>query len=199
MKFLIALGVLICCAIYRLILEISPGFYNYLCLFAIIIAVEALFFFLFSRNIRFSFKQKRKIREAREKDEQASEQLRQDLDEKVQHKIERIRQLEEELAKQQAVVRGMDVVGEKDKRYSTVTWLIEQIESHRADNVKEALNLYDAKRRRDDQAVMDRLRAKEEADRQIKQIYEDFDRDMKDFHHKKKVEEELRRIREKLS
>ncbi len=206
MKVLIGLAVLFVCAIYKIIFEVYPSFYIYLCLLAAIMVVEVIVYSIFSWRTRFSAAQKKQIYAAQEKDKEATQVQRQMLEKTVQQSRYKIKLLQVDLSNQQAKVRNMSVLAEKDKKYSTVKWLIEQIESRRADSLKEALNLYDAKCRRDGQIAMDRLKDQLARDQQIKEAYANFDRDMKEWEHRKTMEdlekkklEELRRIREECS
>lgn len=206
MKFLIGFGVLFVIAFYCFICENVTGFYNYICLIGLVFVVAMVLGFIFVKLSPRSIKETRELRASRKADKEATKKLQSELPQIIQEKEERIRQLQNQLSDQATVVRKNTVVSENYKDLKLVRSLIERMEKNHAVSVSDALRQYDEERRRENQMTMDRLRLEMEREQQVQQIFRDFERDMNEIAHRKKMEDlerkkldELKRIREELS
>ena len=102
-------------------------------------------------------------------------------------------------------VRENDVLGSKDKKLDVVNYVIDILESRRADSIKEALNKYDEWVKKHDQEILDYYNRKwDEYDRKLKAQQEAEDYMNQAFHRMKlqreaeKQTDELKRIRKEL-
>lgn len=210
---MVIIAIIVICfivAIYREVLNVIPGFYNYLCLLGVLGLSMGLITLIATALVQPSSSQKRQIEEARAQDADITEKLRQEAVTSTQKWQERIRALKDQLKQHQANIRNNDVLSANDKDLNTVNWIINQIESRRADSVKEALLLYDDKRRRDSAFELKKIQMQFETDRRNREALDNSIRDLQNTINQKKFErkmerieseklEELRSINEKLS
>ena len=206
MKFLIGFGVLFVIALYSFFFDKVPSFYNYAFLLGLIFAVEMVLGLIFVKLSPRTIKESRELRAARKADKEASKKLKTDLPQIIQRKEERIRDLENQLTEQAAVVRKMNVVSDRYKSLRAVRRMIQRMERDEEVTLTMAQRFYDDDCRREDEITMERLRREMEREQQVQQIFRDFERDMNEIAHRKKMEdlerkklEELKRIREELS
>ena len=96
-------------------------------------------------------------------------------------------------------------MGSKDKKLDVVNYVIDILESRRADSIKEALNKYDEWVKKHDQEILDYYNRKwDEYDRKLKAQQEAEDYMNQAFHRMKlqreaeKQTDELKRIRKEL-
>lgn len=184
-------------AIYKLILEAIPGFYNYLCLVAVIGVAMWLLSVIISLFIRPSIAQKRRIKEAAKKDADESAAIALRMASENSDIKKQIQSIRAELKTHEANVNSNPVLASSDKNLSTVKWITEQIESRRADSVKEALQLYDEKRRRDSAFELKMLQDKIESERRGREMIENATRELSETIARKNYEREMKRIEEK--
>ena len=197
-------------AVYKSILETIPGFLNSLLLLGAVGIAALILAGIVILFVRPTFSQRKRIKKAIKQDEEDSQTMSIRMDERNKKLNDEIRALRTELAEHEAKVRANNVLGTSDKNLTTVKWIIEKIESRRADSVKEALLLHDEKRRRDNAFELKLLQSKLEMDRKGREALENatrelnetinrkiYERDMKRLEEKKL--EELREINEKLS
>ena len=210
---MVIIAIIVICfivAVYREVLNVVPGFYNYLCLLGVLGLSMGLITLIATALVQPSSSQKRQIEEARAQDADITEKLRQEAVTSTQKWQERIRALKDQLKQHQANIRNNDVLSDNDKDLNTVNWIINQIESRRADSVKEALLLYDDKRRRDSAFELKKIQMQFETDRRNREALDNSIRDLQNTINQKKFErkmerieseklEELRSINEKLS
>lgn len=210
---MVIIAIIVICfivAVYREVLNVIPGFYNYLCLLGVLGLSMGLITLIATALVQPSSSQKRQIEEARAQDADITEKLRQEAVTSTQKWKERIRALKDQLKQHQANIRNNDVLSDNDKDLNTVNWIINQIESRRADSVKEALLLYDDKRRRDSAFELKKIQMQFETDRRNREALDNSIRDLQNTINQKKFErkmerieseklEELRSINEKLS
>ena len=206
MKFLIGFGVLFVIALYSFFFEKVPVFYNYVCLIGLIFVAAMVLGFIFVKLSPRTIKESRELRAARKADKEATKKLQTELPQIIQRKEERIRDLENQLIEQAAVVRKNTIVTDKYKNLKAVRSMIERMERDRSLTLSMAERFYDDDCRRRDEITMERLRREMEQEQQMQQIFKDFERDMNEIAHRKKMEdlerrklEELKRIREELS
>lgn len=167
---------------------------------------------------RFSDERRNTITAAREKDranaaenlrrqEEAQRRLRLRLEPELVQAKEEINRCTSRLRSIDREIAAMDVISQDDMAY--IDFLIQMIETKRADSIKEALLLLDQKRAADRKKALDDyndLVRKQENDRLRREKEMEDDRrfwsDLREKErlneHRKNMEDELRKIREKL-
>ena len=137
--------------------------------FAIVVVVFCVLTYIASRS-RMTGAQKRAIQEAAAKDEenkrineerrkQAIAKVEKENKEMVASCKKRLPELEKERQNHWMNLDAMDVLSSQDMNLETVDYLINQLESHRANSITEALHRYDAKK---DQEERDRKQREKE-------------------------------------
>lgn len=101
-----------------------------------------------------------------------------------------------ELARELA---AMDCLADSDKNSETVDYLIQQLEKHRADSIKEALQRYDAMQEKETQKAADRIRHQFDFERNERRRQEErqrqLDMEQEQIRHNRQVERELEQAR----
>lgn len=99
----------------------------------------------------------------------------------------------------QKELAAMDCLADGDKNNKTVDYLIQQLENHRADSIKEALQQYDTMQEKEAQRAADRFRRqlafeREEQRRQEERQHQ-LDMELEQIRHNRQVERELEQAR----